>query len=221
MSSQRCRAGRLSWRCIPLRRKTAQPPLPTPSAPRSAPIHQTVTRGLGLRCVGCGGQLRMLSVAYNNLGVALFGLGLETDLPALRLLAERAVATAELAAVAPGTVSSRTRLAHRPRLNAFRAAGGDLPTSHAAVFRDNAAVINERTGRQAPPRCVLPALAFGQPSAALTVRGDVQRQATRAAADQTLRLELLNQPAVDAEQQPRVLNEPRRRCISKTWRSAL
>ena len=112
----------------------------------------------------------MLSVAYNNLGVALFGLGLETDLPALRLLAERAVATAELAAVAPGTVSSRTRLAHRPRLNAFCAAGGDLPTSHAAVFRDNAAVINERTGRQAPPRCVLPALAFGQPSAALIVR---------------------------------------------------
>lgn len=148
----------------------------------------------------------MLSVAYNNLGVALFGLGLETDLPALRLLAERAVATAELAAVAPGTVSSRTRLAHRPRLNAFCAAGGDLPTSHAAVFRDNAAVINERTGRQAPPRCVLPALAFGQPSAALTVRGDVQRQATRAAADQTLRLELLNQPAVDSEQQPRLLS---------------
>ena len=55
-------------------------------------------------------QLRMLSVAYNNLGVALFGLGLETDLPALRLLAERAVATAELAAVAPGTVSSARAL---------------------------------------------------------------------------------------------------------------
>ena len=52
----------------------------------------------------------MLSVAYNNLGVALFGLGLETDLPALRLLAERAVATAELAAVAPGTVSSARAL---------------------------------------------------------------------------------------------------------------
>ena len=80
----------------------------TPDAIRTQvrPHHPTRTRGLGLRCVVCGGQLRMLSVAYNNLGVALFGLGLETDLPALRLIAERAVATAELAAVAPGTVSS-------------------------------------------------------------------------------------------------------------------
>ena len=34
----------------------------------------------------------MLSVAYNNLAVGLFGMGLDTDLPALQLLIDRAAA---------------------------------------------------------------------------------------------------------------------------------
>jgi hypothetical protein len=38
-------------------------------------------------------QLRMLSVAYNNLAVGLFGMGLASDLPALQLLIDRAAAT--------------------------------------------------------------------------------------------------------------------------------
>jgi hypothetical protein len=35
----------------------------------------------------------MLSVAYNNLAVGLFGMGLASDLPALQLLIDRAAAT--------------------------------------------------------------------------------------------------------------------------------
>ena len=35
----------------------------------------------------------MLSVAYNNLAVGLFGMGLDSDLPALQLLIDRAAAT--------------------------------------------------------------------------------------------------------------------------------
>ena len=61
----------------------------------------------------------MLSIAYNNLAVSLFGMGLESDLPALQMLVERAAATADLASAAPG---------------------GDLRNSHAALIRDNVTV---------------------------------------------------------------------------------
>ena len=92
----------------------------TPDAIRAhvRPHHQPATTAIASHTCALV-QLRMLSIAYNNLAVGLFGMGLESDLPALQMLVERAAATADLASAAPG---------------------GDLRNSHAVIIRDNVTI---------------------------------------------------------------------------------